>query len=146
MAQDGHPRFGYGLPLKPGEVLVAVANRTFALVGRPMEELPDEEELPDLSSCTPASLWCAISEMIDDVAAAEGASRPLPHGTALPYALLAWMGATERRKLRETVDYLRKQKTLETMAIIGVAGTVGDQAAGALFTLRIPINPLLPPI
>src|SRR6516165_2936389 len=83
MDQDGHPRVGYGLPVKPGEVLVAVANRTFALIGRPTKELPDEEELPDLSVFTPASLWCVISGMIDDIAAARRASQPLPHAAAM---------------------------------------------------------------
>jgi hypothetical protein len=146
MAQDGHPRFGYGLPLKPGEILVAVANRTFALIGMPTKELPDEEELPDLPACTPASLWHAISEMIDDVAAACRASKPLPHAAAVPYALLARMGASERRDLREMTDHLRKQQTPVAMVIVGIAGTIGDQAAGCLIRLPMPINPWLSPV
>jgi hypothetical protein len=129
---------GYGVRLAPGWVFIAAANRKCGLSGS--IELPDAEEMPDLSDIAPAYLWGAVSTLIDDVAAAQAASRPFPHVAALPKALLMRMGATGLRNLREWTSHLRKHRcnvdrTPLAMAIVGVAGTIGKLSAGGLIML-----------
>ena len=137
MTRDGL-KVGCGLHCEPGTVFIFAANRTNVLVVG--VDILTNQELPDLSDIAPpGGFWHCVSEAIDAANSAESKQDLVPHVDRLTIAVFAKMGAVDFRNLRELTNHIREQRKPLVMAIVCLAGSAGDRAAGGLLTIPMPI-------